>query len=386
MTRIPAFSRRAALLGALSAPAALVGMGPVTAQAPEFGFDRVAEGFDLPVFMADPGDGSDRKFVVEQSGRIRLVRAAGIRNEPFLDLSGSISFSYEQGLLGLALHPNFIENQTIFVNFTDLEGTTQVVRYRVSRSRPNLIDPETAQTILSVPQLAANHNAGMLAFGQDGYLYVALGDGGGRGDPGEHGQNLSTLLGSILRLDVDSVEEGYAIPPDNPFVEVEDARPEIWSYGLRNPWRFSIDRETGDLWIGDVGQNAWEEVDFQPEGVGGLNFGWNRAEGFACYADPACESAEGLTWPVFAYGREFGLSVVGGYVYRGSAIPDLAGRYLCGDYGTGYIWVLTPQDDGSVVASDPIPADLTISSFAEDAEGELYVIDLGGAIYQIVPA
>jgi glucose/arabinose dehydrogenase len=223
----------------------------------------------------------------------------------------------------------------------------------------------------------------MLAFGPDGYLYIGLGDGGSSGDPFMHGQNPQTLLGSILRIDVDAdPEAGYAIPRDNPFVGVDGARAEIRSYGLRNPWRFSFDRETGDLWIADVGQNAFEEVNVQPAGEGGLNFGWNLAEGPVCYADPNCETAD-IVWPVFSYGRDVGISITGGYVYRGQEVAGRNGEYICGDYGTGNIWALTPDGDGAWTASDPMPTDLNISSFAEDAAGELYVIDLNGGVYQI---
>jgi glucose/arabinose dehydrogenase len=372
------------LLGAGLAATPLTGR---TARAQDAGFtlSTFAEGFDRPLYMADPNDGSGRMFVVEQIGHIHVVVDGELVLEPFLDISDQVSGSSEQGLLGLALHPNFAENGILFIDYTDLDGNTQVVRYTMSDDNPDQVDPDSAEVVLIVEQPARNHNGGMLAFGPDGYLYISLGDGGQQGDPEGHGQNLETLLGSILRLDVDSepVEGSYVIPEDNPFVLTEGARAEIWHYGLRNPWRFSFDRETGDMWIGDVGQTAFEEIDLQPAGVGGMNFGWSLAEGFECYSDETCQEAD-IDWPVFAYGRELGIAVTGGYVYRGEAIPALSGSYLLGDYGTGYMWILTPDGDGAYAASDPIPTDLSISSFAEDAAGELYVIDLSGGIYQIV--
>jgi glucose/arabinose dehydrogenase len=379
------FSRRSGLLGAgLIAASPLIDRTAL-AQADAFALSTFAQGFERPVFMADPNDGTGRMFVIEQGGHIHIVQDGEILPDPLLDLSDQVSGGAEQGLLGLALHPEFVDNSILFIDYTDVDGNTQVVRYTISEDDPNLLDPDSAEVVISVEQPARNHNGGMLAFGPDGYLYIALGDGGRQGDPEGHGQNLGTLLGSILRLDVDSepIGGGYVIPEDNPFVLTEGARAEIWTYGLRNPWRFSFDRETGDMWIGDVGQTAFEEIDLQPAGVGGMNFGWSLAEGFECYSDDNCQEAD-IDWPVFAYGRELGIAVTGGYVYRGEAIPALTGSYLLGDYGTGYMWVLTPEGDGVYAASDPIPTDLSISSFAEDAAGELYIIDLSGGIYQIV--
>jgi glucose/arabinose dehydrogenase len=373
------------LMGAGLAAASPLLARPGRAQDAEFTLSAIAEGLDRPLFMADPNDGTGRMFVVEQVGHIHIVVDGELVLDAMLDISGQVTGGSEQGLLGLALHPQFAENGTLFVDYTDLDGNTQVVRYTVSDDNPDLVDPDSAEVVISVEQPAPNHNGGMLAFGPDGYLYIALGDGGIQGNAGGHGQDLGTLLGSILRLDVDSepVEGSYVIPEDNPFVSTEGARAEIWHYGLRNPWRFSFDRETGDMWIGDVGQRAAEEIDFQPAGVSGMNFGWNLAEGFECYADENCQDAD-IDWPVFAYGRDLGIAVTGGYVYRGEAIPALTGKYLLGDYGTGYMWMLTPEGDGAFAASEPIPTDLSISSFAEDAAGELYVIDLSGGVYQIV--
>ena len=286
-----------------------------------FALSLVAEGFDRPVFLADPNDESGRFFVVEQTGKIRILRNGELLPDPWLDLSGNVSGSSEQGLLGLALHPNFASNGIFFVHYTDLDGNTVVARYEQQSDKPDQVDMDSVFTVLTAEQPAPNHNGGMIVFGPDGYLYIGLGDGGNQGDPSGNGQNLGVLLGKILRLDVDTEpgEGGYIVPPDNPFVSDPDARGEIWATGLRNPWRFSFDRETNDLWIGDVGQNAFEEINREPAGTGGLNYGWSLAEGPVCYNDPDCESNELLTWPVFAYGRELGIAVSGGYVYRGTA-------------------------------------------------------------------
>lgn len=379
-------SRRAALGLAAGLGASRLA-GVVGAQdAPAFSLSLLVEGLDQPLYLVDAADGSGRLFVVEKTGAIRIFQDGALHESLWLDLRDQVSSGGEQGLLGLALHPQFAENGILFVDYTDLDGNTQLVRYTQSEAGGNLVDPSTAFTVLSVDQPAPNHNGGMLAFGPDGYLYVGLGDGGSQGDPDGNGQNLGVLLGKILRIDVDADpgDEGYAVPADNPFVSNPDARSEIWATGLRNPWRFSFDRETGDMWIGDVGQNGFEEIDFQPAGMGGLNYGWSLAEGPVCYNDPACESNDQLTWPVFSYGRDVGIAVTGGYVYRGSAVPGLYGSYLLGDYGTGYLWTLTADGDGAYIASEPAPTDLLISSFGEDSSGELYVVDLNGSVFQIV--
>ncbi|MBX3071075.1 MAG: PQQ-dependent sugar dehydrogenase [Thermomicrobiales bacterium] len=374
----------------LSAIAGLAGLTPVSArlsaqQAGQFSLSLLVEGLDKPVFMVDPNDGSGRFLVVDQTGQILIWRDGAIEPTPWLDLSDRVSGGSEQGLLGLALHPSFAENGRLFVHYTDVNGNTLVERYEQASDNPDQVDTSTAFRVLSVEQPASNHNGGMMAFGPDGYLYIGLGDGGSQGDPSGNGQNLGVLLGKILRLDMDSDpgEGGYLIPTDNPFTAVFSARGEIWATGLRNPWRFSFDRATGDLWIADVGQNSYEEINVQPAGIGGQNYGWSLAEGFSCYNDPQCESNSNLTWPVFAYGRDVGISVTGGYVYRGAGIPSLDGVYFFGDYGTGYIWLLASNGDGTYSASEPVPTELNISSFAEDANGELYVIDLNGSIYRI---
>jgi glucose/arabinose dehydrogenase len=260
-----------------------------------------------------------------------------------------------------------------------------VVRYRVSPTDRNVADPDSARTVLSQPQPYANHNGGHLAFGPDGYLYIGLGDGGSANDPQGNGQNLATLLGKLLRINVDGGEP-YAIPADNPFRERQGARAEIWGYGLRNPWRYSFDRATGDLYIADVGQSAWEEIDVQPAGSpGGENYGWNLMEGAHCRPGAACDPS-GLTLPVTEYGRSMGCSVTGGYVYRGTAQPGLIGAYVYGDYCSGRIWRLARGADGSWKSTELLQArGVQVSSFGEDESGELYLTSLGeGSVYRLV--
>jgi len=390
---VPAGLRRGLLLGLAGA----IGCGTAPAEAQEatpafdpaafaVGFELVVEGFDSPVHVADPGDDSGRLFVVEQPGRIRIVEDGALVETPFLDMVELVESSgSEQGLLSIAFHPDYAENGTFYVGYTALpDGANSVARYRVSDD-PNLADAASGEVLLAVEDYAGNHNGGLVAFGPDGYLYVGLGDGGGAGDPNENGQNRATLLGSVLRLDVDNTgdETPYAIPADNPFAGDAEASPEIWSYGLRNPWRFSFDRETGDLYIADVGQGELEEVNFQAANSGGgENYGWNIMEGTACYAEEEC-SPDGLVLPVTEYTHEFGCSVTGGFVYRGEAVPALTGVYLYADYCSGLLWGLEHDTSGEWVVSDPIETGMSVSSFGEDAAGELYVVDRGGGLYRV---
>ncbi|MBX0330643.1 PQQ-dependent sugar dehydrogenase [Oscillochloris sp. ZM17-4] len=352
--------------------------------------EQVAGGFSKPTFITGAGDGSGRLFVVEQLGRVWVVRDGARLGQPFLDISGLVGSSgSEQGLLSVAFHPRYAENGLFFVDYTDRRGGTVLARYRVSADA-DLADPASAEVLLQVDQPAANHNGGQLAFGPDGYLYVGLGDGGGGGDTYGNGQNLGTLLGTILRLDVDGGgDQGrpYGVPADNPFVGRGDARPEIWAWGLRNPWRFGFDRGTGDLYIADVGQNAVEEVSVQPAGsAGGENYGWNTMEGDTCYTAQGCDQA-GLTLPATTYlhsSAEGGCSITGGYVYRGAALPRAAGLYLYSDYCTGNLWALRRQGAGW---ENRLIGRLGVSpsSFGEDDAGELYVADhAGGVIYRLV--
>ncbi|HVS13470.1 MAG TPA: PQQ-dependent sugar dehydrogenase [Thermoanaerobaculia bacterium] len=365
---------------------------PAGAQGLALDTSLLVSGLVRPLGIVDPGDGSGRLFVVEQDGRIRIWKGAALEPAPFLDLSAAVECCGERGLLGLAFHPGYAVNGTFFVNYTRTElGQLQTVisRFSVSGGDPDVAEPASEHILLTVDQPNANHNAGDLAFGPDGYLYVPLGDGGGGGDPGENGQDLSTLLGSILRIDVDSPPDpglAYAVPSDNPFVGVAGARPEIWAHGLRNPFRVSFDRATGDLWIGDVGQNAWEEIDLQPaSSAGGENYGWDCREGAHDYPDPngdlnATCTGTGYTDPVLEYAHEdagggFRCSVTGGYRYRGDVEPRLRGVYLYADFCSGEIFGTVPRCDGAWESRVLVDAGFNITAFGQDAGGELYVTE-----------
>lgn len=345
--------------------------------------EQIAEGLKSPVFLTHAGDDSGRMFVVEKTGTIAILRDGARAPAPFLDIADLITSSgSEQGLLGLAFHPGYAQNGRFFVYYTAVNGDNTLARYQVS-SNPDVADPASGQVLFAQPDFAPNHNGGMLAFGPDGYLYVGLGDGGGGGDPQANGQNRSALLGKLLRLDVGG-DEPYTIPPDNPWPNGEEqARPEVWAYGLRNPWRFSFDRATGDLYIGDVGQNAYEEIDFQPAGSGGgQNYGWNTREGLHCFRANDCQSSD-MVDPIGEYAHDQGCSVTGGYVYRGAAFPSLQGLYIYGDYCSGAIWSLSRDAAGQWQQRKLLDSRVSISSFGEDAAGELYVIDLGGELYRV---
>ena len=345
---------------------------------------EVASGFAQPLQVTHAGDGSNRLFVVEQPGRILIVEGSSVLPTPFLDIRSLVETAgSEQGLLGLAFHPDYASNGLFYVDYTQAgDGATVIARYSVS-SDPNVADPASATTLLTVAQPYANHNGGQIAFGPDGYLYVSLGDGGSGGDPLDNGQDVTTLLGSILRLDVDGGTP-YAIPPDNPLVGTT-GQDEIWDWGLRNPWRFSFDRLTGDLYIGDVGQALWEEIDFHAAGApGGLNFGWNCKEGTHEYDFTGdCLTAQ-LVDPIVEYSHSLGNAVTGGFVYRGSRYPDLQGRYFYGDYSTGKIWSVykTGPDTWSVPQLE-LDTTLFISAFGEDEAGELYVVSLAGSVHRL---
>jgi glucose/arabinose dehydrogenase len=343
---------------------------------------EVASGLSQPLYVTAPA-GDPRLFIVEQTGRIRIVSGGTLLPAPFIDLSAKLTSGGERGLLSMAFHPNYAANGYFYVYYTDLRGDTKVERYHVG-ANANTADPASAQLVLTVAQPYSNHNGGLLMFGPDGYLYVGLGDGGSGGDPQGNGQNPAALLGKILRLDVNGAAP-YAIPPNNPFVGQTGKRPEIWITGVRNPWRFSFDREAGLLYLADVGQNAWEEVHVTPAGTGGLNFGWNLMEGTHCYTS-GCNQ-QGLTLPVLEYSHADGCSITGGYVYRGSAIPGLRGHYFYADYCEG--WIRSFRWDGAQ-ASDRRSWDLgsigNISSFGEDAAHELYVTSSSGKVYRFAPA
>jgi glucose/arabinose dehydrogenase len=340
----------------------------------------VAGGFVQPVHVAHAGDGSDRIFVVEQAGRIRILDNGVVLPSPFLDLASvnppRLIAGGEQGLLSVAFPPAFTAKRYFYVNYTRApDGATVVARYRVSIGDANAADPASEEVVLTIPQPFANHNGGQLAFGPDNNLYIGMGDGGSGGDPLNNGQSPGTLLGKILRIDVESGTAPYVVPPDNPFVGVVGYRPEIWALGLRNPWRFSFDRLTGDLYIGDVGQGAIEEVDVQPAGSpGGRNYGWNIMEGAGCYNSATCATA-GLTLPVATYDHSLGCSVTGGVVYRGTALPALQGIHFYGDFCSGRIWGLRKRGAGWETAGLPVPGNppMNIATFGEDEAGNAYV-------------
>jgi glucose/arabinose dehydrogenase len=313
------------------------------------------------------------------------VKDGVLLTAPFLDLTSRISTGGERGLLGLAFDPDYATSARFIVHFTDPAGNTTLSRFQAS-ANPDVADPASELVIVAADQPFANHNGGQIAFGPDGFLYVGLGDGGGSGDPDGRGQNLSDLLGSILRIDVRSTEP-YTVPADNPFAQ--SAAPEVWSYGLRNPWRFSFDRATGDLYVADVGEGQWEEIDVSTTADGGgkgLNYGWNLMEGTHCFRASSCDQA-GLTLPAFEYSHQEGCSITGGYVYRGSAIPALQGHYFYADYCQGWVRSLR-YSSGTVTDQTEWPS-LTpggpVLSFGEDAAGELYVLDQGGRVSKVVP-
>jgi glucose/arabinose dehydrogenase len=341
----------------------------------------VAGGLINPVYLTSP-PGDARLFVVEQAGRIRIIEAGGLRPTPFLDISSRVLSGGERGLLSMAFHPDYDSNGLFYVDYTDTQGNTRVERYRVSADR-NRADPNSATLILTVEQPFANHNGGLLMFGPDGMLYVGLGDGGSGGDPFRHAQNLGTLLGSLLRIDVDRAVP-YAVPQDNPFVNRPGARGEIWAYGLRNPWRFAFDREGGMLYIADVGQNRWEEINAVPIGAAGVNYGWNILEGSECFNASSC-NREGLTLPVLEYPRTGGAcSVIGGFVYRGGRIPALRGHYFYSDYCAGFLKSFKLVDGKAEDHREWNVGNLgQVLSFGEDAAGELYILSANGRVYRL---
>ncbi|MBD3232138.1 MAG: T9SS type A sorting domain-containing protein [candidate division Zixibacteria bacterium] len=358
---------------------------------------RVASGLSAPELVTSPSNDLDRAFIVEQTGAIRILQDGQLLPTPFLDIDSLVSYGGERGLLGLTFHPDYDQNKYFYVNYTDVDGNTVIARFEASND-PNVADPDSRANIFTIDQPYSNHNAGMLAFGpNDGYLYFGLGDGGSAGDPGNRAQDDSVLLGKMIRIDVDS-DFPYAIPDDNPFVGPGPPLDEIWAKGLRNPWRFSFDRANGDMYIADVGQNLWEEVDYQPgDSPGGENYGWRLMEGSHCYNPPEDCDPGGLTYPIHEYshgGSPYRCSITGGYVYRGDAMPSLQGTYFFADYCSGQIWSF--RYDGNNVndfqerTSELEPQgnyDIAdISSFGEDGAGDIYITDLDdGEVFKIVP-
>jgi glucose/arabinose dehydrogenase len=366
---------------------------------PDIRLQVVAKGLDKPVAISHAGDGSGRLFVLEQAGQIRVIKNDALLTEPLLDVRSEITAGGEKGLLGIAFHPAFQKTDLLYLNYTANRPRLQTFISEFHLDKTGKVDTKSERILLSIDQPWGNHNGGQLAFGPDGYLYIGVGDGGSGNDPNNNGQNLATLLGSILRIDVDQRSEGraYAIPADNPFIATPEARPEIWAYGLRNPWRFSFDRDTGTLYAADVGQDEVEEIDIIEKGK---NYGWRVMEGPQCTpgVNRDCNN-QGYTLPIYSYRHDTGRSITGGYVYRGKAIPKLCGTYLYGDFVNQAIWGLRYRE-GMVVrhktlydpkfiwnlAIDYFRDDgLLISTFGEDEAGEVYVAAYqSGTIYRIV--
>ena len=352
---------------------------------PELEFELAYSGFSSPLDMSDAGDGSGRLFVAEKSGIVKVIDNTGTTlTTPFMNISNKVRDAGERGLLGMAFHPDYATNGYLFLHYSDLDSDTQISRFTVDSNNPNLIDISSEESIITVDQPRSNHNGGSIEFGPDGYLYIALGDSGGGGDPDNAAQNTQSLLGKMLRLDVDNGLP-YSIPANNPFVNVDTIRNEIWAIGLRNPFRFSFDSQTGDMWIGDVGQNAWEEVNFQPaNSLGGENYGWRCYEGNNVFNTNGCEDISEYVGPVFEYQHiNCGCSFTGGMVYRGSN-PCLQGLYIGADINRHTVYTIKSDGQGGWTNDTQLPAQgRSLVAFAEDENQELYAVSLGGNIYRV---
>lgn len=361
-------------------------------------FTPIFSGFNSPVDIAHANDATNRLFIVEQAGRVRIIDQNGTTlSTPFLNITGKVLDGGERGLLGLAFHPDYANNGLFFINYTNNSGNTIIARYTVSSTNANIADPASEKILLQINQPFSNHNGGCIKFGADGYLYIGTGDGGSGGDPDCYSQNNLDLLGKMLRIDVDqniNTSPYHAVPNSNPFVGNPAYLPEIWATGLRNPWRFSFDRNNGDLWIGDVGQNAYEEINFQPaNSTGGEDYGWDVMEGNHCFGsgvDPDCPAGTApcfdasYTDPIWETNQNFstgGFSITGGFVYRGCKYPLLEGLYICADYATSNVWTI--DNTGASTLYGNVGSGLNISTFGEDESGELYAASLGGTIYLV---
>lgn len=352
--------------------------------------EEIVTGISNPIYLTSAGDDSGRLFVLEQTGAIRLIKDGALQSTPFLNIADRVNqdirTSYsERGLLGLAFHPDYAENGQFFVHYNDRPGNTVIARYHVSADNPDAADPGSEEIIFTHDQPFPNHNGGQIDFGPDGYLYIAMGDGGSAGDPLNSGQTPGSLLGKILRIDVDG-EAPYSIPADNPANSVNpDLAPEVWAWGLRNPYRFSFDRDTGDLYIADVGQNQWEEVNFQPaDSPGGENYGWKIYEATRRYSSDA-EPAN-VVMPIAEYDHSNGCSITGGYVYRGQAIPALQGVYIFGDWCSGKLWATYRDDSGDWQTIPFGESHRQITAFGQGDDGELYLVAYNGGIWKFMPA
>ena len=357
------------------------GTGPRMPPAGELRAVEIAGGLQSPVHLTAP-QGDTRLFVVEQGGVIRIIRDGGLLPAPFLDISARVSAGGERGLFSMAFDPDYDETGHFWVNFTDTNGNTRVERFSVS-SDPDIADASSALLVLAVNQPYPNHNGGQIAFGPDGMLHVGMGDGGGSGDPDDQAQDRSTLLGALLRIDVRTPP--YVIPPDNPFATSTIARPEIWAYGLRNPWRFSFDAVDGRIYIADVGQNQWEEINVIFMDEAPVNYGWPVMEGTHCFGPGECDRT-GLALPVHEYAHAEGCSVTGGHVYRGTALSGLAGTYFYSDFCTGFLRSFRMSGVTAVDHREWDVGDLgQVLSFGEDSGGELYVLSRDGSVYRLEP-
>jgi glucose/arabinose dehydrogenase len=339
---------------------------------------------NLPGITSVVNARDSRLFITLQHGQVMIWDRTQVLPTPFLDVSSLVSCCGEQGLDSIVFHPRYRENGIFFIDYSDHDGNTVVARYHVSSDR-NVADPTSATVLMRIPHPFENHYSGEMQFGPDGYLYIGLGDGGSAGDPFNNAQNLGVLLGKIMRIDVDSASP-YAIPPTNPFVNNAAARPEIWAFGLRNPWRFTFDRENGDLWIADVGQAAWEEVDLQRRtSIGGENYGWRRMEATHCYNPAtACDTDDAITMPILEYSHvQNRCSITGGYRYRGSLYPALRGKYLYADYCTGELWAVTEGTAGQWTSTLMLATQLQPTTFGEDENGELFIGGSNG-VYALV--
>ena len=377
------------------------GLGQKRGPFPTIQLEQVGPGLTQPTTVTNAGDGSGRIFIAQETGQILIFINGSVLPTPFLNISDLVGQTAEHGLLGLAFHPDYVSNGFFYVDYTRADdGTTVVARYQVSAADPNVADPDSAHIVLTQPQPGGDHNGGQLAFGHDGYLYISIGDGGCCGDPFRTAQDLGTWLGKILRVDINGddfpgdPDRNYAVPPDNPFVG-GPGLDEIWAYGLRNPWRCSFDRTTGDFFIADVGQDTWEEVNFQPaSSSGGENYGWSVLEGMHCYNDDPPGSCDdflngGSTLPIAEYHHVPDCSITGGYRYRGQTYPDLEGVYFYADFCTGRIRGAIQQVNGTWDSQELLLAGFAISTFGEDEIGELYLVEYNGdqsVLYRITSA
>jgi len=379
--RVP--SSKAIIVIALVCAAILVATAFAQTQAPLVQVQPLVRGLSDPLYVTHAGDQSGRLFVVEQAGTIRIIQGGRLLPAPFLDIRRRVASGGELGLLSVAFHPRFENNGRFFLNYTTNPGNlkTTIAEYRVSAGDPNRADG-TERVILDIAQPFENHKGGLNLFGPDGMLYIGLGDGGSAGDPHNNAQRLNTLLGKVLRIDVDGAAP-YRVPADNPFVGQPGARGEIWAFGLRNPWRFSFDRPTRRLFLADVGQNEWEEVNLIQKGQ---NYGWRIMEGAHCYSPRDTCDTFGLVPPIAEYAtRVVGCAITGGYVYRGTMIRELVGRYVFGDYCSGRLLSLAEAGGGRWTMMALLGTNLRISSFGEDPSGELYVVDHQGGVYRLLP-